>query len=67
MKRMAIHVSDAGSYAPGTFLDYERADDVHPSYERVASFLAPYGNLSAQSVAKELDAKGESLPRAAAG
>jgi uncharacterized protein (DUF302 family) len=67
MKRMAEHVPDAGSYAPVTILVDERPDGVHISYDRMASFLAPYGNWSALAVAQELDAKVEALITAAAG
>jgi hypothetical protein len=61
MKEMARHVSDAGSYAPVTVLVDERGDGVHLSYDRMASFLAPYENLDALKVAWELDAKVEKL------
>ena len=40
MKEMGKHVPDAGSYAPITVLVDERADGVHLSYDRMASFLA---------------------------
>jgi uncharacterized protein (DUF302 family) len=63
MKEMVKHVPDAGSYAPVTVLVEERADCVHLSYDRVASFLAPYGNAEALSVARDLDSKVESLLR----
>jgi uncharacterized protein (DUF302 family) len=43
MKEMAKHVPDAGSYAPVTILIDERSDGVHLSYDRMSSFLAPYG------------------------
>src|SRR5437667_9192831 len=61
MKEMAKRVPDAGSYAPVTILIDERADGVHLSYDRMASFLAPYDNAEALKVAKELDAKIEAL------
>src|SRR5580704_10184803 len=61
MKEMAKHVPDAGSYAPVTVLVDERGDGVHLSYDRMASFLAPYENLDALKVARELDAKVEKL------
>src|ERR1700690_664589 len=61
MKEMAKHVPDAGSYAPVTVLVDEREDGVHLSYDRMASFLAPYENLDALKVARELDAKVEKL------
>ncbi len=66
MKRMAEHVPDAGSYAPVTVLVDERADGVHLTYDLMSSFLAPYGNLAASTVARELDAKVEALLLAAA-
>jgi uncharacterized protein (DUF302 family) len=61
MKEMAKHVPDAGSYAPVTVLVDERGDGVHLSYDRMASFLAPYENLDALKFARELDAKVEKL------
>jgi uncharacterized protein (DUF302 family) len=67
MKEMAKHVPDAGSYAPVTVLVDERADGVHLSYDRMASFLAPYGNANALEVARNLDAKVEDILRQAAG
>jgi uncharacterized protein (DUF302 family) len=63
MKEMAKHVPDAGSYAPVTVLVDERADGVHLSYDRMASFLAPYRNSEALAVARELDSKVETLLR----
>src|SRR5580704_7153562 len=67
MKEMTKHVPDAGSYAPVTVLVDERADGVHLSYDRMASFLAPYANPAALEVARELDRKVEKiLQRAAA-
>jgi uncharacterized protein (DUF302 family) len=57
MKKMAEHVPDAASYAPVTILIDEREDGVHLSYDRMASYLAPYGNLAALEVARELDTK----------
>jgi uncharacterized protein (DUF302 family) len=66
MKEMAKHVPDAGSYAPVTVLVDERADGVHLSYDRMASFLAGYGNPDALQVAEDLDNKVETLLRAAA-
>jgi hypothetical protein len=61
MREMAKRVPDAGSYAPVTVLIDERQDGVHLSYDRMASFLAPYGNLEALQVARDLDAKIEAL------
>ena len=61
MKEMAKHVPDAGSYAPVTVLVDERPDGVHLSYERMASFLKPYGNGKALKIARELDVKVEAL------
>jgi uncharacterized protein (DUF302 family) len=66
MKEMAKRVPDAGSYAPVTVLVDERADGVHLSYDRMASFLAPYGNRDALEVARNLDKKIEDLLRQAA-
>jgi uncharacterized protein (DUF302 family) len=61
MKEMVKHVPDAGSYAPVTILIDERPDGVHLSYDRMASFLAPYGDAEALKVAQDLDAKVEAL------
>ena len=66
MRQMAEHVPDAGSYAPVTILIDERPDGVHLSYDRMASFLAPYQNAAALNVARELDAKVEALLASAA-
>lgn len=44
----------------------ERPDGVHLSYDRVASFLAPYGKSEALTVARDFDAKVEALLTAAA-
>jgi uncharacterized protein (DUF302 family) len=66
MKEMAKHVPDAGSYAPVTVLVDERADGVHLSYDRMASFLAAYGSRDALEVAEDLDNKIETLLREAA-
>ncbi len=66
MKEMVKHVPDVGSYAPVTVLVDERADGVHLSYDRMASFLAPYGNRDALEVARNLDKKIEDLLRQAA-
>jgi uncharacterized protein (DUF302 family) len=66
MKRMVERVPDAGSYAPVTILIDERPDGVHLSYDRMESFLAPYGDPEAQNVARDLDAKIEALLTAAA-
>ena len=66
MMQMAKHVPDAGSYAPVTVLVDERPDGVHLSYDRMASFLATYGNRDALRVAEDLDNKVETLLREAA-
>lgn len=66
MKEMAKHVPDAGSYAPVTVLIDERDDGVHLSYDKMASFLAPYGNADASGVARDLDVKVENLLRESA-
>ncbi len=67
MREMAKHVPDAGSYAPVTVLVDERVDGVHLSYDRMASFLAPYNNSEALKVARDLDKKVEALLSWAAG
>lgn len=67
MKEMAKYVPDAGAYAPVTVLVGERADSVHLTYDKMARFLAPYGNPQALAVARDLDLKIEKLMRAAAG
>ena len=61
MKEMLKHVPDAGSYAPVTVLIDERGDGVYLSYDRMASFLAPYGSADALKVAQALDTKVEAL------
>jgi aliphatic nitrilase len=66
MKAMAKTVPDAASYAPVTILVDERADGVHLSYDSMASLIAPYGSQAALAVAKDLDAKIESLLETAA-
>ncbi|WP_222439771.1 DUF302 domain-containing protein [Alloacidobacterium dinghuense] len=66
MASMARHVPDAGSYAPVTVLVDERADGVHISYDRMSSFLAPYGNSEALKIALDLDGKIERLLEQAA-
>lgn len=66
MKEMAKHVPDAGSYAPVTVLVDERADGVHLSYDRMASFLAPYADAAALEVARDLDRKVEKILQQAA-
>ncbi len=67
MSSMVQHVPDAGSYAPVTILVDERQDGVHLAYDRMASFLAPYGSPEALKVAEDLDAKIEAILTAAAG
>jgi uncharacterized protein (DUF302 family) len=66
MKEMVKHVPDAGSYAPVTILVDERKDGVHLSYDRMSSFLAPYGTSEVLAVARDLDSKVESLLRESA-
>jgi Domain of unknown function DUF302 len=61
MSAMVQHVPDAGSYAPVTILVDQRPDGVHLSYDRMASFLAPYGSPEALKVAEDLDSKVEAL------
>jgi hypothetical protein len=59
-------VPDAASYAPVTILVDERADGVHISYDSMASLISPYGSEAALAVARDLDAKIESLLKTAA-
>jgi len=66
MAQLAERVPDAGSYAPVTILVDERPDGVHLSYDKMASFLSPYGNPEALKVAQDLDVKVETLLNAAA-
>ena len=67
MKEMARHVPEAASYAPITLLVDERSEGVYLSYDKMVSFLAPYGNAKALAVARDLDEKVEKLMRDAAG
>jgi hypothetical protein len=66
MREMAKTVPDAASYAPVTILVDERADGVRLSYDSMASLIAPYGSQAVLAVARDLDAKVESLLEAAA-
>lgn len=66
MKEMVERVPEAGAYTPVTILIDERADGVHLSYDKMASFLAPCGNPEALKVAQGLDSKVEAMLRAAA-
>lgn len=66
MEQMVKFVPDAGSYAPVTILIDQRSDGVHISYDTMASFLAPYRSQEASRVARDLDAKIETLIRSAA-
>jgi uncharacterized protein (DUF302 family) len=67
MKEMLSGVPEAGSYAPITLLIDERLDGVHLGYDKIESFLAPYGSTRALAVARSLDEKVEKLMRDAAG
>ena len=67
MKEMVKDVPEAGSYAPITLLLDERPDGVHLGYDKMESFLAPYGSVKALDVARTLDEKVEKLMRDAAG
>ena len=67
MRRMAEHVPDTASYAPITILIDERADGVHLSYDRMASYLKSYANETALAVAADLDRKVETMLTQAAG
>ena len=66
MRRMAERVPDTGAYAPVTILIDERPDGTHLSYDRMTSFLETYGNGEVLVIAKELDAKVETLLASAA-
>jgi uncharacterized protein (DUF302 family) len=66
MKEMVKTVPDAASYAPVTILVDERADGVHLSYDSMASLLGLYESQPALAVARDLDAKIESLLERAA-
>ena len=61
MKEMVKHVPDAGSYAPVTILVDERPNGVHVSYDKMESYLLPYGSSEALAIAHNLDAKITSL------
>jgi uncharacterized protein (DUF302 family) len=63
MKEMVKRVPDAGSYAPVTILIDERPDGVHVSYNKMESYLLPYGNAAALAVARNLDEKITTLLR----
>jgi uncharacterized protein (DUF302 family) len=67
MKEMVKHVPDAGSYAPVTILIDERSDGVHVSYNKMESYLLPYGNAAALAVARNLDTKITNLLRECTG
>ena len=67
MKEMVKHVPDAGSYAPVTVLIDERSDGVHVSYNKMESYLLPYGNAAALAVARSLDEKITTLLRECTG
>ena len=67
MKEMVRHAPDAGSYAPVTVLIDERPDGVHISYDKMESYLLPYGNAEALVVARDLDAKITTLLRECVG
>jgi hypothetical protein len=49
-------VPDTRSYAPVAIPVDQWPDGVHLSYDTMAGFLAPYDNLAALAVARELDA-----------
>jgi uncharacterized protein (DUF302 family) len=66
MKEMVKHIPDAGSYTPTTILIEERPDGIRISYDRMASYLASYGNSDALKVARDLDTKIEKILATAA-
>jgi len=63
MKEMVKHAPDAGSYAPVTILVDERPEGVHVSYDKMESYLLPYGSVEALDVARSLDANITALLR----
>ena len=65
MQSMTRLVPDAGSYAPVTVLIDQRPDGVHLTYDEMASVLAPYGNVEALKIARDLDAKVKRLLKSA--
>lgn len=67
MREMVKHVPDAGSYAPVTILVDERPDGIHVCYDKMESFLRPYGNQAALAVARNLDTKITTLLHECAG
>ncbi len=66
MAQIVELVPDAGSYAPVTILVDERSDGVHVSYDEMTGLLAPYKSADASLIARDLDAKIESLITSAA-
>ncbi|MEO8736957.1 MAG: hypothetical protein ABI380_10500 [Edaphobacter sp.] len=63
---MGKHVVDAGSYAPIPILVEERPDGVRLSFDRMASYLGPYGNSAALKVTRQFVAKVEKILNEAA-
>ena len=61
MQSMARLVPDAASYAPVTVLIDQRPDGVHLSYDEMVSLLAPYSNVEALEIARDLDVKVKKL------
>lgn len=61
MQSMVRLVPDAGSYPPVTVLIDKRPDGVHLSYDEMVSLLAPYGNVEALEIARDLDANVKDL------
>ena len=61
MQSMARHVPEVGSYAPVTILVFEREGGTRIRYDRLASFLGPYGSKEASEIARHLDEKVENI------
>lgn len=62
LKGMLNHVVDAGLHTPTDILIEERPDgSTCIVYDRMASFVAPYGNSDALKVARGVDAKIERI------
>jgi uncharacterized protein (DUF302 family) len=57
MEHMLATVPHAGSYAPVTFLVYERENVVFIAYDLISSAISRYGSREASQVAEDLDRK----------
>jgi uncharacterized protein (DUF302 family) len=66
MRQMVQQVPAPTRTRPITILIDQRPDGVYLSYDRMATFLAPYGNSEAMKVARDLDSRVEAVLTAAA-